>query len=77
MSEIELINKVIDWFIKMNIEIKGRPHRYKPKEVADAVGGAYGSVGKIADSVVSELVKRRVKIRYSREIKNKPFFELF
>lgn len=75
MTETELKNKVISWFEAQNIKFKNRPCRFTPKEVAEAVGGAYGSLGKVSESVVSELVGRSIKIRYLC-IGNRRYFEL-
>ena len=64
MNEIELTNKAIEWLERQDNCVKLRPHYFKPKEVADAVGGYAGTVGKVAKAVVAELCSRGINIRY-------------
>jgi hypothetical protein len=75
MNETELHNKSVAWLELQDRRFKLRPQRFRPKEVADAVGGAYGILGRIANKVVSELNARGISIRYVRT-KSSVYFEL-
>ena len=75
MTETELNNKSVTWLELQDRRFKLRPQQFRPKEVAEAVGGAYGILGRIADDVVAELRARGVQIRYVRT-KSKVYFEL-
>lgn len=66
MGEVELKNKSIFWLELQSRKFKTRPQSFTPKEVADAVGGAYTSLGKVADQIVNELLARGVKVSYLR-----------
>ena len=76
MNETELKNKAVAWLQLQDRQFKLRPQRFRPKEVAEAVGGAYGILGRIASKVVEELSARGLQIRYVRT-KSSVFFELF
>ncbi len=76
MKKDELKRKAIAWLESKSKEFKTRPHSFSPKEVADAVGGYAGSLGKVADAVVDELLSRNINIRYLRS-GNKRSFDLF
>ena len=76
MTESELHNKSVAWLELQNRQFKSRPQRFRPKEVAEAVGGAYGILGRIANKVVLELSAREVQIRYVRT-PSSVYFELF
>jgi len=75
MKEEKLKRKATEWLETKSKEFKTRPHSFTPKEVADAVGGYAGSLGKVATEVVTELNLRGVNIKYSRS-GNKRSFEL-
>ena len=75
MNEIELRNHAIDLLEKYSKRFKSRPHSFTPKEIAEEIGGAYSTLGKVADAVVSELKARGVRIAY-RRVGNKRCFEL-
>lgn len=66
MKNSELKNKAIEWLETQSKTFKTRPQSYTPKEVAEAVGGAYGAIGKIADLIVPELVARGVSFQYMK-----------
>ena len=73
MNEIELTNKVIEWLHAKSKVIKRRPHPFTPKEITDEVGGYPGTLGKVADAIVAELLQRGVGIRYVRTGKARRF----
>lgn len=75
MNHTELTNKAIQWLDAQHHIVQCRPHSYAPKEIADAIGGAYTALGGVADAVVTELRARGVDIRYER-INNKRRFTL-
>lgn len=75
MNEIELTNKAIEWLQARSRTIKRRPHPFTPKEVTDEVGGYPGTLGKVADTVIAELLQRGIAIRYVRTGKSR-YFEL-
>ena len=65
MNQVELKNKAIVWLTAKSKTVKTRPHQFTPKEVAEAVGGSYTSLGgRLAEQVVDELLQRGVNIRY-------------
>lgn len=76
MNDSELKNKAIAWLNEQNKICKTRPYSFKPKEVAEAIFGAYTALGRVAQEVVDELNRRGIEIRY-RKVGNKRFFELF
>jgi len=73
MKSTELKNKAIAWLEAQSKTFKTRPQSYTPKEVAEAVGGAYGAIGKIAGQIVSELVARGITIQYIRNGNSRRF----
>ena len=75
MNDTELKNKAINWLEKQSKICKTRPYPFRPKEVADAILGAYTALGRVAKEVVAELEARGVKARYVQQ-GNKRFFEL-
>ena len=66
MNEIELKNSAIRWLSKFAKEHISRPQKVTPKELAEAVGGAYTSVGKIAESITAELLAQGCCVSYER-----------
>ena len=75
MSHVELKNAAIQWLGTQSTIYKGRPHAFTPKEVAEAIGGAYTALGFVAEEVTDELVRRGISIRYKR-VGNRRYFEL-
>lgn len=75
MNETELRNGAIRWLGRQSKVVKLRPHPFTPTEITKEVGGYPGTLGKIADEIVSELLARGIKIRYLRAGR-KRFFEL-
>jgi hypothetical protein len=75
MNETELRNAAIRWLSDQSKIIKLRPHPFTPTEVTREVGGYPGTLGKIADVVVSELRAQGVNVRYVRSARTR-FFEL-
>jgi hypothetical protein len=75
MNHVELKNAAIHWLVAQSTIYKGRPHAFTPKEVAEAIGGAYTALGSVADEVSAELVRRGISIRYKR-VGNRRYFEL-
>jgi hypothetical protein len=75
MRNKELKNLCVNWLYGQNSVVCSRPYSFTAKEVADAVGGYAGSVGKVADEVVKELMARGIFIHYNRTPKS-CYFEL-
>ena len=75
MNNIELKDNAIVWLEKQSKIYKTRPYLFKPKEVADAISGAYTALGHVAPEVVDGLKARGVKVRYRKD-GNKRFFVL-
>lgn len=70
MNAIELKNGAIKWLEAQSRIVKKRPHPFTPKEVAEAVGGAYTLLGgNVAKQIVDELVRRGINIRYVNNTK--------
>lgn len=69
MNDIELRTLAIDWLEKRSRDLKTRPYPISAQEVAKAVGGYAGSVGRVADDIVAELHIRKVLIRYVRGVR--------
>lgn len=66
MNDIELKSLAISWIHKRSGDLKTRPYSISAQEVAKAVGGYAGSVGRIADDVVAELEGQGLAVRYVR-----------
>lgn len=65
MNQVELKNKSLVWLTEKSKTIKTRPHSFTPKEVAQAVGGAYTLLGgRLAIEIVDELRQHGISIRY-------------
>jgi hypothetical protein len=75
MNHTELKNTAIQWLEQQSIVFKSRPQSFTPKEVAEAIGGAYTALGVVAESVAAELTFRGINIQYKR-VGNKRYFEL-
>ena len=75
MNEDELKRKAIEWLESQSKAHQTRPQSFRPIEIANAIGGYAGSLGNVADAVVTELISRDIKIRYLR-IGKKCRFEL-
>lgn len=75
MNDPELHYRVVNWLQIQSQEFKTRPQHFRPKVVAEAVGGAFNRLGIIADKVIAELQARGVKIRYVRTV-SVSYFEL-
>lgn len=69
MNDVELKTLAISWIYKRSREIKTRPYCISAQEVAKAVGGYAGSVGRVADDVVAELELQGLLIRYVRGVR--------
>jgi len=76
MNNVELKTLAISWILKRSRDFKTRPYSITAKEVADAVGGYAGSVGRVADDVVAELKSQGLSVRYVRGARTCRF-ELF
>lgn len=75
MNQTELHNSAVTWLVRQSQNFKLRPHRFTPKEVAEAVGGAYTLLGRVADKVAAELTARAIPTRYMK-VGLRRYFEL-
>ena len=73
MKEIELKNRVIKWLSKMNTTVMSRPHEFTAQEVATAVEGYAGSVGRVAKDVINELNARGISVEYRNNLTPRRF----
>lgn len=73
MNETELTNKAIAW-LGMQCKSSTSTRLFTPKEVADAVGGYAGSIGKVQSAVVAELIGQGFAVKYLAG--KKPVFQL-
>lgn len=66
----------VEWLMKKSEECKSIQFRkFTPKQVAEGIGGSYTAIGgKVANSIVSELVLRGVPAEYLREGRKIFFF---
>lgn len=73
MNDVELKTLAIAWIHKRSRDLKTRPYSISAKEVAEAVGGYAGSVGRVAEEVVAELESQGLLIRYARNASPRRF----
>jgi hypothetical protein len=66
VNDVELKTLAISWIYQRSRGLKTRPYGISAQEVAKAVGGYAGSVGRVADDVVTELELQGLPIRYVR-----------
>lgn len=74
MGHQEQKHKAVDWLWQQSEICQTRPYRFAPKQVADAIGGGYTTIGIIQGEIIEELKARGVKIQYL-VLGNKRFFE--
>jgi hypothetical protein len=67
MRRIELTNRLVKCLSRKLREANGRARQFTPKELAQEIDGAYaGSIGHVAEEVVSILRGDGWNIRYDR-----------
>jgi hypothetical protein len=64
VNQTELHNAAVAWLVQQSRTFKLRPNRFTPKEVAEAVGGGYTLLGRIAEKVAAEVTARGIPARY-------------